>query len=101
MINITPEVARENNRNPNSPIFVPEIDGILVVKVVPNSPAERARLRRGDVIIAVNGQSVKDGTDLQNIVENAGINARLRLKLYRGDRLLELTVKTEQLQGVS
>ena len=101
MVNITPEVARENNRNPNSPIIVAEVDGILVVQVVANSPAERARLRRGDVIVAVNGQSVKDGADLQNIVENAGINANLKLKLYRGDRLLELTVKTEQLQGVS
>ena len=101
MINLTPEIARKNNRNPNSPIIVAEVDGILVVQVVPNSPAERARLRRGDVIVAVNGQPVKDGTDLQKIVENVGINASLRVKLYRGDRLLELTVKTEQLQGVS
>ncbi len=101
MVNITPEVARENNNNPNSPVIVPEVDGILVVQVVPNSPAARARLRRGDVIVAVNNQSVKDGTDLQKIVENAGINANLRLKLYRGDRVLNLTVTTEQLQGVS
>ncbi|MGB5769147.1 MAG: HhoA/HhoB/HtrA family serine endopeptidase [Crocosphaera sp.] len=101
MVNITPEVAQENNRNPNSPIIVAEVNGILVVQVVPNSPAERARLRRGDVIVAVNGQSVKDGADLQSIVEDAGLNANLKLKLYRGDRLLELTVKTEQLQGVS
>jgi len=101
MINLTSEIARENNDNPNSPIIVPEVDGILVVQVVPNSPAERARLRRGDVIVAVNGQPVQDGTDLQKIVEKSGINASLRVKLYRGDRLLELTVKTEQLQGVS
>ncbi|MGK7939502.1 MAG: HhoA/HhoB/HtrA family serine endopeptidase [Crocosphaera sp.] len=101
MVNLTPEVARENNRNPNSPLLIPEVDGILVVQVVPNSPAARAKLRRGDVIVAVNNQTVKDGTDLQKIVENAGINTTLRLKLYRGDRLLELTVKTEQLQGVS
>ncbi len=101
MVNLTPEVARENNNNPNSPILVPEVDGILVVQVIPNSPAAKARLRRGDVIVAVNNQPVKDGTDLQKIVENAGINANLKLKLYRGDRLLELTVKTEHLQGVS
>ncbi len=101
MINLTPEIARENNNNPNSPIIVAEVDGILVVQVVPNSPAQRAGLRRGDVIVAVNGKQVKDGTDLQKIVEKAGINATLTVKLYRGDRLSELTVKTEQLQGVS
>ncbi len=101
MIDLTPEVARANNNNPNSPIIVPEVDGILVVQVVPNSPAQRAKLRLGDVIVAVNGKSVKDGTDLQKIVEKAGINATLKLKFYRGDRLLEVTVKTAQLQGVS
>ncbi|MDJ0581976.1 HhoA/HhoB/HtrA family serine endopeptidase [Crocosphaera sp.] len=101
MLNLTPEIARENNRNPNSPMIVAEVDGILVVQVVPNSPAARARLRRGDVIVAVNGQPVKDGTALQKIVEKSGIDANLRVKLYRGDRLLELTVKTAQLQGVS
>lgn len=101
MINITPEIAKENNRNPNSPMMVAEVEGILVVQVVPNSPAERARLRRGDVIVGVNGEPVKDGTDLQKIVERAGINSTLKVKLYRGDRLLEFTVKTEQMQGVS
>lgn len=101
MINITPELARENNQNPNSPMAIAEVEGILIVQVVPNSPAAKARLRRGDVIVAVNGQPVKDGSDLQTIVENTGINENLRLKLYRGDRSLEVTVTTAQLQGNS
>ncbi|MEA5509592.1 HhoA/HhoB/HtrA family serine endopeptidase [Crocosphaera sp. UHCC 0190] len=101
MVNITPEIARENNQNPNSPMMVAEVEGILVVQVVPNSPADKARFRRGDVIVAVNGKPVKDGADLQNIVENSGINASLKVKLYRGDRLLDLTVTTAQMQGAS
>ena len=101
MVNITPEIARENNRNPNSPIIIAEVDGILVIQVVPDSPAAKARLRRGDVIVAVNNQPVKDGGDLQKIVEDTGINTNLRLKLYRGDRLMELTVRTKQLKGTS
>ena len=101
MVNITPEIARENNRNPNSPIIIAEVEGILVIQVVPDSPAAKAKLRRGDVIIAVNNQPVKDGGDLQKIVEETGINTNLKLKLYRGDRLMELTVKTKQLKGIS
>ena len=101
MVNITPEIARENNRNPNSPIIIAEVEGILVIQVVPDSPAAKAKLRRGDVIIAVNNQPVKDGGDLQKIVEETGINTNLKLKLYRGDRLMELTVKTKQLKGTS
>ena len=101
MVNITPEIARENNRNPNSPIIIAEVEGILVIQVVPASPAAKAKIRRGDVIIAVNNQPVKDGGDLQKIVEETGINTNLKLKLYRGDRLMELTVKTKQLKGTS
>ena len=69
MVNITPEIARENNRNPNSPIIIAEVEGILVIQVVPDSPAAKAKLRRGDVIIAVNNQPVKDGGDFQKILE--------------------------------
>ncbi|HAC62286.1 MAG TPA: serine protease [Cyanothece sp. UBA12306] len=99
MVNLTPELARENNQNPNSPIIVPEVEGILVVQVVPNTPAAKAGIRRGDVIVAVEGKPVTDGGDLQSIVENSGLNSSLRLKLYRGNRLLDLTVTTAQLEG--
>lgn len=101
MINITPELAKENNQNPNSPMRVAEIEGILVVQVVPNSPADKARLRRGDVIVAVDDKPVKDGAELQTIVDNAGVNQNLRLKLYRGNRMLEVTVTTVQLEGTT
>lgn len=97
MLNLTPELARENNQDPNSPFSLPEIQGILVVRVLPNSPAEKAGMRRGDVILAANGKRVTDGSQFQGIVENAGINQKLKLKLQRGDRPLELTVQTEQL----
>ncbi len=99
MVNLTPELARENNQNPNSPILIPEVEGILVVQVIPNTPAARAGIRRGDVIVGVNGKPVSDGSDLQSIVENAGLNASLKLQLYRGDRVIDLTVRTAQLQG--
>jgi S1-C subfamily serine protease len=99
MVNLTPELARENNKNSNSPILIPEVEGILVVEVVPNTPAARAGIRRGDVIVGVNGNLVTDGSELQSIVEDSGINAPLKLQLYRGDHVMYLTVKTAQLQG--
>ncbi|GBF82921.1 HhoA/HhoB/HtrA family serine endopeptidase [Aphanothece sacrum] len=99
MVNLTPEVAKENNQNPNSPMMIAEVEGILVVQVMPNTPAAKAGIRRGDVIVTVNNKPVKDGSDLQSMVENVGINGQLKLKLYRGDRSLELTVTTAQLES--
>lgn len=99
MVNLTPKLARENNQNSNSPILIPEVEGILVVQVVPKTPADRAGIRRGDVIVGVNGKQVTDGSELQSIVENSGLNASLKIQLYRGNRVIDLTVKTAQLQG--
>lgn len=99
MINLTPELAQQNNRDPNSPFLIAEVEGILVVRVIPNTPAERAGIRRGDVITAVNNQPIKDGAVLQSMVDKAGLNQSLRLKLQRGDRSLDLTVQTAQLEN--
>jgi S1-C subfamily serine protease len=101
MVNLTPEIAQENNQNPNSPFEIPEVTGILIVQVLPNAPAQAAGLRRGDVILAANGKPVKDGGELQNIVENAGLNQSLKLKVQRGDRILDLTVRTAQMESQS
>nr|ADN14671.1 HtrA2 peptidase [Gloeothece verrucosa PCC 7822] len=97
MVNLNPQLAQENNRNPNSPFLIPEVTGILVVQVLPDTPAQKAGLRRGDVILKVNNQPIKDGGQLQSLVENAGINQDIRLSVQRGDRVFDVTVKTTQL----
>lgn len=99
MVNLTADLAKQNNRDPNSPFLIAEVDGILVVRVIPNTPAERAGIRRGDVITTVNNQSIKDAGELQSIVDKTGLNKSLKLKLQRGDRSLELTVQTAQLES--
>ncbi len=101
MINLTPELARENNQDPNTPFLVPEIDGVLVVRVLPNTPAQRAGIRRGDVIVKANNQPIKDGGQLQMMVEKSGINQNLQLTIQRGDRTIDLTVRTSQLESTS
>ena len=101
MINLTPELARQNNQDPNTPFLVPEIEGVLVIRVLPNTPAQRAGIRRGDVIVKANNQPINDGSQLQMIVEKSGINQNLQLTIQRGDRTIELTVRTSQLESTS
>lgn len=101
MVNLTPEEARNNNQNPNSNFTLPEVNGILVVGVLVNTPAEKAGIRRGDVIISINGKPISDGSELQGIVESIGIDQPLKLKLLRGSQTLDLTLRTAQLQNSS
>lgn len=101
MVSLTPELAKRNNQDPNSPFIVPEVEGVLVVRVLPNTPAERAGIRRGDVITKVNDQPVKEGFELQSIVENSGVNRDLKVTVVRGDRAIDLSVRTAQLESNS
>jgi S1-C subfamily serine protease len=101
MLTITPELARENNQDPNSPIVIPEIEGVLVAKVLPNTPAEKAGIRRGDMIIEVNQKRVTTADQIQQLVEDSGVNQTLKIKVQRGDRQVELNVTTAQLEGMS
>jgi S1-C subfamily serine protease len=99
MVNLTPDLARANNQDPNSPILVPEVSGILVVKVLPNTPAEKAGIRRGDVIIKAKNQPISDGSELQEIVEQTGIGKAFPLTIQRGETAIDLTVITAQMSN--
>ncbi len=99
MVTLTPDLARQNNQDRNSNLIVPEINGVLVMRVIRDSPAEAARLRLGDAIVAVDGTPITSADQLQRIVENSGVNRDLRLTVQRGPQTLELTVRTAQLSN--
>ncbi|MBI1899177.1 MAG: DegQ family serine endoprotease [Acidobacteria bacterium] len=69
-----------------------EVRGILVSDVLPGSPAERAGLKRGDVVLAVNGEKVEDTNSFRNRISSAGPGARVRITVRRGDREQEIQV---------
>ena len=101
MITLTPEIAQQNNQDPNAPIIIPEVEGVLVIRVLPNTPAERAGIRRGDVITDVDGTAITNANQLQNVVEDSGLNKSLKFKIIRGNQQLTLDVRTAQLESTS
>lgn len=94
MITLTPELKKQLNSDPNSPVSVNEEQGILIVKVMPNSPAARAGVRAGDVIKRINGQPVVDNNSVQQLVENSQVGGTLQMELRRNGQTLNLPVKT-------
>ena len=98
MLSLSPEIAKQFNTDPNSPITVPEINGVLVVQVAPNSPAAAAGLRRADAIVEINGQPVTTAEQLQKVVESSQIGQTLRFKVQRGGQTQQLSVRPGELQ---
>lgn len=96
---LTPDIARRNNENPNAGVFLPEVEGVLVIRVIPGTPADEAGLRRGDVVLEIDGQAITSADILQRKVENSKIGQTLRLKVQRGDRTEQLRVTTAELEN--
>jgi Do/DeqQ family serine protease len=93
MVGLTPELKQNINSDPNSGLSVNEDKGVLVVKVVPNSPAAKAGIRAGDVIQKLNGQAITDAASVQRVVENSQVGGDLRLELRRNGQNLNLAVQ--------
>jgi len=99
MTTLTPEIAQQNNSDPNSAFIVPEVNGVIVIRVLPNTPAAAAGLRRGDVITQIDGQAVTKAEQLQGVVENSRLGQTLKVQLRRGDQTQQLSVKTAELKN--
>jgi S1-C subfamily serine protease len=99
MTDLTPQLAQENNRNPNSPVLLPEVKGVLVVQVFTNTPAARAGMRWGDVITEVDGQAIASAGQLQAIVDNSSVGQPLQFKFQRGTQTQQLTLRTAELKN--
>jgi Do/DeqQ family serine protease len=101
MLTLTPDLAKENNTDPNSPIQIPEINGVFVMRVIPNSPAASAGIRRGDVILQVDGKAITSAEQLQNVVEDSRLGQVLQVKVQRGNQTQQLSIRTAELQNAS
>ncbi|MBS0016650.1 MAG: trypsin-like peptidase domain-containing protein [Arthrospira sp. SH-MAG29] len=101
MITLTPELAKEFNSDPNSMVMIPEIEGVLVVQVIPDSPAANAGLRRGDVVTKIDGKSITQTDQLQKVVEKSQIGKPLRLEIRRGNATEQIAVRPGELQDAN
>ena len=69
--------------------------GVVIEGVEPGSPAEKAGLKGGDVITAVNGTAVKTGNDLVNPIAAAPIGSKVKITYYRDKQMKETTATVE------
>lgn len=72
--------------------------GALIGEVYPDTPAEKAKLEAGDVILEFNGKSIIKSADLPPIVGVSPINKPLKIKILRQGKVLYKTVYLQSLE---
>jgi len=70
--------------------------GVLAISVEKQSPAEQAGLKEGDVIVALDGSSVRSVDDLHKLLTEARIGVRCELTLLRRSQKISLTVVAQE-----
>jgi len=69
-----------------------EPKGSLIADVVSGSPAEKAGLQRGDVILKINNTDIKNSNDVSSIVSKSKINDTLVMLILRDGHTQYITV---------
>lgn len=72
-------------------------DGALVVAVTGDSPAEKAGIEPGDVIVEWNGQSVAADRELQLLIARSPAGSKVPVKLFRDGKQMSLNVEVVEL----
>lgn len=86
---VTPELAK------NFGLKKPE--GALVTEVFDNSPAQKAGLKRGDIILKVNNKDIDDVEKLRNFIAQSRVGSRIALDVLRDTKPIELSLTVAEL----
>ena len=74
---LTPALREQYGFTPTS--------GVVVLDVISGSPAKKAGLMQGDVIVAVDGTAVNSASSLQSIIGKNKSGQNVQIAFYRGD----------------
>jgi len=72
-------------------------DGALITDVVSGSPAEKAGIQEGDIIVSFNGESITDPSNLKNVVSLTKTDQKSKAKIIRNGKYKTINVILEDL----
>lgn len=72
---LTPDLAKRLGSS--------ESEGAVITQVEPGSPADKASIRMGDVVVEVNGHHVRSSADLRNRIGLVRVGEKVELVIYR------------------
>lgn len=80
---------------------VATMKGAYIAEVVKGGPAEKAGMKKGDVVVAYQGKEVVDGSGLRNEAANTPIGSDARVTILRGGKKQDLVIRVGSLQDAT
>lgn len=80
-------MLQDIDRNLAEAYKLPKPEGSLINQVTPKSPAEKAGLKSGDVILKINGSSISRTSDLLNVLNRVAPSQTIQLEVLRDDKV--------------
>lgn len=96
MAELTPELRQEINQS-DAGFRVNQDQGVLVVEVLPNSPAARAGLQAGDLVASINGTPIQNADQVQAQVDATTPGNTLKLQVQRNGQTQSIQVRPGEL----
>lgn len=88
---LTPALARAFKDGPER--------GVIVTDAPEKGAAREAGIRRGDIILRLDGRPVDTSAELRHRIAMRGAGAKVRLELWRYGKTLDLTVRLQEAEG--
>ena len=73
-----------------------DVKGAKIDQVIPDSAAEKAGIKVGDVIIQLNNKSVTESRELINMIRTYKVKEKVKIKIQREDKTIEVEAVLEQ-----
>ena len=86
---VTPELAKSFGLKENK--------GALVAQVSPGSPAEKAGIEQGDIILEFDGKKISESKDLPRIVASTPVGKMVTVKLSREGKVMDRSLKVGEM----
>ncbi len=96
MVTVDPTVKRQVNQDSEFGIKISEDKGVLITRVVDDSPAAKAGAKRGDVIVKFDDKEILTADQVTQLVEDRTVGEKIRVEVKRNGQSVALNVETSQ-----